>query len=317
MVSLKRYAISFLCYALLPSLLLVAGNPLSTDHHLQPINQETKNASLGVGVPWGPDDFRIISTHRTRSIRRDAVFMTAVHFLAQQAKLDFNGHLSRPQIAFRDASFSPPFWIVASAPKYDKRVLRCHLFWGIARILDQMIKDGTFNGSIWQLQLRGQEVGSISFIAGSNNELEVQPKLSGPTPARPITMGSIADLTPISDGAGIVIGWEFLSEQLIMEDIFMSSIAALILLAQRPAQSTFTVFTALYQGYRCIQVWRSDKQPSTMSKEVLISTVTSAVRYALEKNNWHGLRGVVKRGGPDGVYVATGGYTIPQTEQGA
>ncbi|KAL8875692.1 MAG: hypothetical protein Q9198_005980 [Flavoplaca austrocitrina] len=243
--------------------------------------------------------------------------MTAVHFLAQQAKLDFNGRLSRPQIAFRsDDSFSPPFWIVVSAPKHDQRVLRCHIFWGIARILNQMIKDGAFIGSIWELQLRGQEVGSISFIAGSDNELEVQPKLSGPTPARPITMGSTADLTPISDGPDIVIGWGFLSEKLTMEDVFMSSIAALILLAERPAQSTFTTFTALYQGYRCIQVWRSYKQPSTMTKEVLISTVTSAVRYALERNNWHGLRGVVKRGGPDGIYVATGGYTIPQTEQG-
>ncbi|KAL9035145.1 MAG: hypothetical protein Q9180_005017 [Flavoplaca navasiana] len=243
--------------------------------------------------------------------------MTAVHFLAQQAKLDFNGRLSRPQIAFRDASFSPPFRIVVSAPKPDQRVLRCLIFWGIARILNQMIKDDAFIGSIWLLQFRGQEVGSISFIAGSDNELEVQPKLSSPALARPITLGATATLTPISDGTDIVIGWEFLSEQLIMEDIFMSSIAALTLLAEMPAQSTFTAFRALYQGYRCIQVWRSDKQPSTMSKEVLISTVTSAVRYALGKNNWHGLRGVVKRGGPDGAYVATGGYTIPLSKQGA
>ncbi|KAI4266977.1 MAG: hypothetical protein LQ337_008586 [Flavoplaca oasis] len=277
---------------------------------------ETQNASLGVAVPWGPDDFRVLVTHRTRSIKREAVFMTAVWFLSEQAKRNFNGRLSRPAIAFRDATFSPPFRIVVSAPKPDQRVLRSHIFWGIARILNQMIKDDAFVGSIWLLQFRGQEVGSISFIGGSDHDLDAQPKLIGSALARPITTGSTADLTPISDGPSIFYG-EFLSEQLIMEDIFMSPIAALILLAEMPAQSIFAVFRALYPGYRCIQVWHSDKLPSTMSKEVLIETITSAVHYALGKNNWHGLRGVLKRGGPDGAYVvATGGYHIPLSEQG-
>ncbi|KAL8865871.1 MAG: hypothetical protein Q9174_006646, partial [Haloplaca sp. 1 TL-2023] len=208
MLFFRLGAAPFLAYALIPSLVSAAGSPQSLDS-LQTLTQAKQNASLDVGSrgKWIPDDFKIVRIHRTSSIKRDDLFMTAIWFLSQQAKLDFNALLSRPQIAFRDPN-TPRLWIVAAAPGPRQRIMRSHIFWAIASILNQMIKDDGFVGSIWRLQLKGQEVGTISIIAPGTDQLDVHPRLGNAATSRPVTIGP----TPGPDNAGIAIKWDFLPQ---------------------------------------------------------------------------------------------------------
>ena len=97
-----------------------------------------------------------------------------------------------------------------------------------------------------------------------------------------------------------------------MENIFMSAVGALILLAEQPGGTTCDIFKANYPGYLAFQVWYSKQaqmhEPSLMTKAVLVLSITSAVRKALEENNFHMLRVDVKAYGPTGLLIVWGGY---------
>ncbi|KAI4224012.1 MAG: hypothetical protein L6R36_004982 [Xanthoria steineri] len=308
MIMLKIHAIVSLGCALLSLVLPVATKPISpnTPHIIYPTSQ---NASLGAIIPA---DFQVDIVHRTSPIRRDAAFMNAVGLLAKQAQLDFNGRLSRAQIIYRDPGFSPHLSILVSAPDPNQRVLRCHIFWGIARILDDMVQGNAFTGSIWRLGLGGREVGTIFFIAGTPNQLGSGSEVLDSVPSLPQSLGPIAHPTPLSAGTPIYLEFLFGGKLLTMESIFMSAVGALILLAEQRDDITCDIFRANYPGYPAYQVWYSKQaqmhEPSLMTKAVLILSVTSAVRKALEQNDFRLLRVDVKAYGPTGLLIAWGGY---------
>lgn len=308
MILLKIRAIVSLGCALLSLDLSVATKPISPNisHTINPISQ---NASLGAIVPG---DFQVDIVHRTTPIQRDAALMTAVGLLAQQSLLDFNGRLSRPQIIYRDSGFSPRLSILVSSPKPDQRVLRCHIFWGIARILDYMVRSNDFTGSIWRLGLRGREVGTIFFIAGTTNQLGSGSRVPDSVLSLPQSLGPIANPTAVSGGTPIYLEYRFGGSLLTMENIFMSAVGALILLAEQPGGITCDIFRANYPGYLAFQVWYSKQaqmhEPSLMTKAVLALSITSSVRKALEENDFHMLRVDVKAHGPSGLLIAWGGY---------
>lgn len=305
MMFLSGHTIFSLGYLLVSLAPLVAAKPISLDLP-HTINQRGQNATLGASVPWGPDDFQVFAVHQTTPIRRNAAFMTAVGLLAKEARSDFNSRLPRARIIFRDPSFSPRLSIVVSASKPDQRVLRCHIFWGIAQILNRMVQGQAFTGSIWRLNLRGQEVGTIFFIAGTAMTLEPGPKVLDSA------LSQIATPTAISAGTTIHIARHFWGNLMTMENVFMSAVAALIELAEKPDRTTFDVFIATYPGYRAFQVWHSTQaemqQPSLMTKPVIVLSVASCVKYALEKNNWHALRAELRVHGSSGLQIALGGY---------
>ncbi|KAL8758470.1 MAG: hypothetical protein Q9199_001488 [Rusavskia elegans] len=308
---LKVHAIFSLGYVLVSLAPLLAAKPISLDLP-HTINQRGQNATLAASGPWGPDEFQVFAVHRTTPIRRDAAFMTAVSLLAQQTRFDFNSRLSRAQIIFRDPSFSPRLSIAVSASKPDQRVLRCHIFWGIAQILNRMVQGHAFMGSIWRLNLGGQEVGTIFFIAGTAMTLEPGSKVLDSARSQPLTLGPIATPTAISAGTGVHIAREFWGNLMTTENVFMSAVAALIALAEQPDRTTFDVFIASYPGYPAFQVWHSTQaemqQPSLITKPLLVLSVALCVKYALEKNNWHALRAEVRAHGSGGLLIAMGGY---------
>ncbi|KAL8849208.1 MAG: hypothetical protein Q9221_005786, partial [Calogaya cf. arnoldii] len=259
-------------------------------------------------MPWGPDDFHVYVVHQTTSIRRDAALMSAIGFLAQQAQLDFNGRLPRSTITFRDSTLSLRLSIFVSAMKPEQRVLRCHIFWGLARILNQMIHADAFTASVWRLNLGGEEVGTIFFISGNPNQLEADSNITAFAVSSALTIGPNGNPITIS-GVEILFGFQFTEEAMDMDHVFMGAIAALINLAQKPGDSTFKIFVEIYPGYRSYHYWFSTPPgPSLMSKEVLILSVRTTVRYALEQNNWHALRAHLKSS-PGGLHIGWGGYS--------
>ncbi|KAL8659358.1 MAG: hypothetical protein Q9226_000478 [Calogaya cf. arnoldii] len=308
MILLRVHKTFFLACTLLTLAPLGLANPTSFDVP-HSINQ---NGSLGASLPWGPDDFHVYLVHQTTPIRRDAALMTAVQFLAQQARRDFNGRLSQPQITFRDPTLSPRLSIFVSAMKPEQRVLRCHIFWGMAKILNHMIHDDAFTASIWRLKLRGEEVGTIFFIAGNANQLETDSNLPDPAVPQTLNVGPTANLTASVNSVEISFRFQFLEEAMDMNNIFMGAVATLIDLAQKPNDSTFKVFAAFYPGYRSYHYWFSTPpDPPLMSKGILILSIRTSVQYALKQNNWHALRGHVKS---SGLHIGWGGYSASKAE---
>ncbi|KAL8995727.1 MAG: hypothetical protein Q9169_004585 [Polycauliona sp. 2 TL-2023] len=273
------------------------------------ITGKDQDVSQDTSPPWGPDDFRVLAIHRTTRIRRDATFTSAIGLLSQQAQSDFNGRLPRSFIAFRNPKIIPRLSIIVSAVKPDQRVLRRHVFWGIAQILNQMIRDDAFTASNWRLESRGQEVGTIFFIAGTPNELEADSTIGDPAQLPSQAFDGNARSLVIVNDVSIVMGFEFIEPRLTMEKVFMGAIAAVIDLAEKPNRQFFDTFAANYPGYACFYHWRSTVQPSAMTKELLISVFVLSLEYALQQINWHSMRVGVKLDGPSGRLIVVGGYS--------
>ncbi|KAL8923698.1 MAG: hypothetical protein Q9208_004450 [Pyrenodesmia sp. 3 TL-2023] len=268
--------------------------------------------------PWGPDDFHAFAVHQTTPIPPVVAFMTAVGFLAGQVSLPFTGRVSRGQSTFRDPSLSPRLSIIVGGPRgADQRVLRAHVFWGVAQILNHMIGGHGFTAGTWQLSSGGVEVGTIFFVAGGD---AVQRRVGagsenstiGGALSQPIPLSELnpASTTALSDSV-FFFQFQFVGDLMTMESVFMGAIAALVELAPKPEATTFDDFRASFPGYRAFWVWRSvrrSEEESRLKKEVLVLGVGVAVRFAMSNQDWRALRVTVFANGERPGLVGLGGY---------
>lgn len=293
------------CCLLVPLAPVVIAKPISFGVPIT-LDQPHQNSTLGDSLPWGPADFQVNIGIELLPMRRDAAFMTAVGLLAQETREDFNGRLSQPRIIFRDPNINPRLAIVVAAPGSDQRVLRRHVFWGIARILNHMVTHDAFFGRSWHLTWRGQDVGTIVFVGEGTNELgigHINNTLTPPT-SQSLALQQTSNRTGISDTNSVTFEYKLWGNLLTMENIFMSTVGALIQLAAHPDHN-FGHFVGTFPHYRCFQVWYSQQRPPLLSKRLLISSIVASVTYALDQHDWHELKVEVKN---NGLIIARGGY---------
>ena len=287
---------------------LVAADPLLDD--LTPPTNLTRPSSLKWDpiLPWGPEDFDVDVNHETVPIPRDAIFVTTIRFIAEQAAEDFYRRLPRPSIVFSDPNY-PSVSIAVSSPGPRQVMERKYVLWGMARILNRMIERNAFRGSIYTLRWRGAVVGRILFVAAGRDALDTglrdvaitQPRLEIPSPQQ------MSNNTQLSMGEGsnaMSYNFEFWGELLVKQDVFMSTLGGLIQVAQH-ASHTFDFWVGSFPGYRCFHVYHTSVQPSVMTKNLVIATMVAGMVYALRQDNWHELRLIVTK---DGQAILSGGY---------
>ena len=308
----------FLSSALAP---LVAASPLLRDLSLTPPTNLTKASTLQWDplVPWGPDEFDVTTERVTVPIPRDAVFVTTIRFVAEQAAQDFSGRLPRQMVVFRDPSY-PSFSIAVSSLSPTHFVKRKYMLWAMARILNHMIADDAFKGSFFRLRWRDEVVGRVLFVAGGRNELDAgfkdvavtQPRLEMPS------LQQMSNSIEVSIGEGsnaLTYDFTLHGQVLVKQDVFMATLGGLIQVASHEGH-TFNFWVGSFPGYRCFHVYRSIVQPSVTTKDLVIVTMVAAMAYALRHNDWRELGVLLKR---DGEPILRGGYLdhpLPPDQQG-
>lgn len=259
-------------------------------------------------IPWGPEEFDVNTERESVPIPRDAIFVTAIRFVAEQAAEDFRGQLPRPSLIFRDPNH-PSLSIAVSSPGPRRLVKRKFVLWAMARILSHMINHDAFRGSIYTLRWRDVVVGRVLFVAGGRDQLDAsfrdvaitQPRLEMPTPQQ------MSNNTEFSTGEGVNAlnyAFGFWGDELVKQDVFMGTLGGLIQVAQH-TNHAFEFWVGSFPGYRCFHVYHTSVQPSVMTKDFVIVSMVAAMAYALHRNDWHELKMVVTR---DGEEILRGGY---------
>ena len=287
---------------------LVAASPLL--HDLTPSTNLTKPSgpTLDLIIPWGPPEFETNLERETIPIPRDAACVTAIRFVAEQAAKDFDGQLPNPTTIFRDPNY-PGFSIAVSSPGQRRLVQRKYVLWGMARILNHMIQDNSFRGSISSLYFRNVVVGRILLVAGGRNHLGAgfedvavtQPRLDMPAPQQ---MSNNTQLSTGEDSNAIRYDFEFVGDELVKQDVFMGTLGGLIQVAQH-TNHPFDFWVGSFPGYHCFHTYVTSVHPSIMTKDLVIVTMVAAMAYALHHNNWHELKLTAIR---DEEIIFSGGY---------
>ena len=268
--------------------------------------------------PWGPDEFTADIERETVGISSDALFVTAIHFVAEQAAQVFEGELPSATTIFRDPNY-PSLSIAVSSTGPRRRVLRRYVLWGLARILNTMVYNG-FRASIVVLKYRNAVVGRILIVANGRNALEAgfkdvaitQPRLDMPTPQQ------ISNNTQLSVGEGsnaLGFDFEFWGEELVKQDVMMATLGGLIQVAQH-TNHPMNNWVGSFPGFHCFHTYLTSVHPPVMNKETMIVTMVAAMAHGLLHNNWHELRLNVTK---DQQQILSGGYLdfpFPPGQQG-
>lgn len=232
--------------------------------------------------------------------------MLAVNAVAEEALHDFDGPLAQARMIYRMPQYLH-FVIIVSSTGPDQRVLRKHLYWTIARGMNQLVVDDHFQASTFTMVLRGQRVGTVFFVSS-----EPRAKIAGlGTGYTDVILDSAgpalqADNTAVSmvSTDRLSFTYEFHGELLSLKDIFMGTLGALIHLAEQENHN-FNVFVGSFPGYDAFHTYFAQSRPSTLSKPFISASLLASATYAFQRRNYHELRVTIKNNGRE---IAHGGY---------
>ena len=300
-------------YVLLVNFLLacsISASPLIYDG-VQPRAQalSVPNAILAQSnlpapsLPWGPPDFEVHvgPTPRRQDLQQEACFMTAVQMVSELAAGDFGERLPEPRQFWRLPQY-PRMAIIISKTGNLQNLRRKYVLWGMARAMNQFIKNDRFEAAVFELFWRGLSVGSILFVGGIPG-LDTEPTLGNLTGNMTETTNATATSVTADN-----LSWDFrpFGDQLGLQSIGMGAIGALIQAAEHTAHN-FDHFVGSFLGYRAIWVFNVSARPTPFSKSMLTASINAAVRYAVGHQDYRENRFGISL---NGVEIARGALAV-------
>ena len=222
--------------------------------------------------------------------------------LAEQAAEDFDGRMRSPKMTFTNLEYPEVAIIVSGAAPTD-RIQRRYALWGVARMMNHLVRHDTFRDFTFQLYYRGTAVGRV-YIGPVPTSL---PEIG----ARAIFVEapSVEQLndTAISDETEM-LSWQYryFGYPLTINDVFMGTIGALIFAARPPSANEMSNFVGSFPPYTAVHHWTgSPGQPPPFTYSMLIKSIQATAMHTLDQMVFLELGVRVTNGVQE---VAWGGY---------
>ena len=296
---------------------------IPTDASISDVTNTTNLTTIGAladsyQVPWGPDNFSIkIISATGATINSTNCYMFIIDLLSKLAIEDFNGNMPQTRNVFTNPQY-PGIYSGAEARTGGRLLPRRYVFWGIARVMNHLVRHTNFRGGIFQLLFLGREVGKFVLTGGIQTSDTISLEtitsdfgssiLNSSTPSLepPSSPTASQDIntTAIAVGQGtITYTHAFYGSLLSPKDVFMGAIGAMIQLAQ-DTQTVFTFFLGTFPGYKSIY---STIAPSgtSLNKTMIVEIMVKTVQEAQQRNDFREQKCHVEE---SGRLIASGGY---------
>ncbi|KAL8799577.1 MAG: hypothetical protein Q9182_005788 [Xanthomendoza sp. 2 TL-2023] len=190
--------------------------------------------------------------------------------------------------------------VIAKYQPLERRVV----LWGLASLMNHMVRRDQFVASHSRLNLRGLEIGAIeiNFQATAQDQFD---DLSSSTFSRfPINEGTNTTAAATPFGADDFVDWEFEFHGTTLHptDMFLGTIGSIVQAAEYQPGENFRYFLGHWQqrfvaNYRCFQIWMSISNPSILSKKWLLQSMVQSVHYAMQMRDYRELKVLAKTNG--------------------
>ncbi|CAF9921556.1 MAG: hypothetical protein HETSPECPRED_004582 [Heterodermia speciosa] len=288
--------------SLLPTHLLLLCLPLSALPTLPAPNTTLSLPPFPLPTPQIPTPFTI-APHPSPSLPLSplSVSISAIALLSYIITKSPDGRLPQEIIIYNHPHYRD-LTIVVTGKRLGERLLLEYFLWGMALIMDHMVRHKAFFDASYDLRWERNVVGVIQFLHGGSHR-----QLSAGNSSRFHVQDS--DAADGDDGGRIKYEYTFGRDEEVMTsgDIAMASIAALLELASRPASQRWDTLAARFPRCSSYVLWRNRQVGSAagLSREVLTDAVYAAAGFGLESGDYHPLSVVARW---EGREVARGGY---------
>ena len=252
--------------------------------------------------PIGPDDLEIFVRQSRVPIDKENCLHVALGAVAKQALTsEWNSRLTERRITWT----GPPGIRLVADSLYMQPMEQRVVVWTILRIIDHIIRANNYVATGAQVIWRGESIGVVSIQIippGPSTD-------KGDTIRLPETLAEIA-VTEVEADALSFEAVRYEGNPIPMEEVFRSSIAAVNTISQVYRRNENIMQFSGNWPHTPNSVWhdwRSRVQPSRFHKNALLVSILTVINYAMERNDYRALRGVVKN---HGRYCGEGGYSI-------
>ena len=265
------------------------------------------NTSLSAEIhnPTGPPEFGVEVLQGTTELSIVKTSLSVVRYMAILAQEEWESLMPTVRGVYRDP-LNPRLAIAFACATTTSPLPRPFVMWGLAQLMNIMVRNGPFRASQARLRWEGVDVGTIRFIdTGTGAYLQDFGDVNGAD----LEMSSNTTTTAsIGDEDDLTFEYRFLTEEPKVDKVmlYMSTISALVQAAQEQVQAV-PFFVGSWPGniYNVIHAWNPAQTPSTLSKKWLIQGILASVNHAASRRIVHTLSVAASQ---HGVLVATGGF---------
>ena len=297
--------------------LVVDIEPRIKDSH----SDSGHNLSLSTPVePWGPRQFDCIPQIEGHNpIDLPSVFGLALLMTTRLALGEFEGELRNNPETFVNIAF-PHIGAAVFRPNPREPVLRKYVHWALARVVNRIIVDRDYKDHKYYLFWTGPtrvktKIGELYLgpsppTLGVGNDSSQTTSLSSQalnsSEILPATGSQHTNDTQVSidsSSNGLTYEYDFHGDEMTMKDIVMGTIGAMNEAAENQDRSGhIETFVGSFPRYSAFIVWIG--HPG-FTYSILIQAMRQAAVTAMNANNFHDLRVVVRN---NGVVIAEGGH---------
>ena len=283
--------------------LLVRAKPISGGAEPNGIiAQSIQNGNLTYDdSPIGPHFLETTMYQSRVSVNKENCLHVEIGSVAKQAlTADWNSYLSEPRVEYTGP---PGVRLVADSlngPPFQQRIV----VWTILRIIDHIIQTNNYKATVAQVFWRGGMLGAVS--------IQIMPPGLSSTSNETIRLPEI-----LAEIASTEVGADALSFESVryegpplpMEEVFRSGIAAINTIAQQyRREGKIYEFQEKWPNTpnAVWHDWWTQHRPSRFHKNALLVSILQATNYAMDRNDYRALKGIVKN---HGQYIGEGGYS--------
>ena len=293
-------------------------------------SDRSHNLSLAdAPLPWGPKEFGSeIRSEGRNALDPRSVYGLALLMATMLAIGDFEGELPNNPATFVNIAF-PHIGAAVYRPTPREPVPRKYVHWGLARVMNRMIREQDYKDNIYNLfwtdPNRATRKAGELYIgpspprmgAGNGGSLTTPSLLSQALNSTEIVLGAGSQPTNGTQASihgsnnGLTYQYDYHGDEMTIEDVVMGTLGSINEAAEFHDRSRHTTyFVGSFPRYYAFCLWSGGPG---FTYSIMIQSLRQAATAAMNANNFHELRIVLRN---NGVEIARGGYiTKPEPDQ--
>lgn len=255
---------------------------------LSPPNTALKQSSLSsTSGPLGPPEFIVTFEPLGTPLGRDECFGMAIVMLSHFASMPSSHDQGPISASWSDSQNFPGIWISVASLHPRPSLWRDSVLWGMARAMDQMVRENRFRAGKFKLYWLGRSVGSLHIdsrrTVQSGGDYAGANFTATGTEVRNTT-GTSIDVNNLS--------WNFESTGQDLTEVHacMGAIGALIKAAQMGRYNKIQFFEGSFPGYKATYVFFASYWPTVIDRAMILDSIAAAAVVMIKQRNFRELK---------------------------
>ena len=283
-------------------------------------SRHSLSVSNPIVPPWGPKEFSCTPFGEgSNSLDPRSVYGLALLMATTLAIGDFEGELPNNPATFVNIEF-PHIGAAVYRPNPRQPVLRKYVHWGLARVVNHIIKNRDYKDNTYYLFLTAPnrvktKVGELylgpspPIMGVGSDSTQITSVLSHALNSTDIISATASQHTNDTQvsidsvGGSLTYKYDFFGDQMTIEDVVMGTLGSMNQAAESQDRSGhIDMFAGSFPQYYAFCVWTGSPG---FTYSILIQSMRRVAAAAMNANNFLELRVEVRS---NGIEIARGGY---------